>query len=333
MRPLRLRKHLKRILPLLIFLILLAVALSVAFYLYRNSPVEPLSPEAYKELEARLVALVEEEDPRVALNTLQAEIDRSESVLRSCHGLVHEIGHEAYEKYGDIAKAFSYRDEICGAGYIHGVIESYMDEKGFEESELSTICSSYEGEDRDNCFHGVGHGLMFYTRNDVPTSVSSCHALTDTKARIRCAEGVFMENFESDDVFHLSEYADTENLFGICREQKEIYQKGACYFYAPIFYLNEHERKYPDMFALCREAETPYITTCISGTASRVTKENIQRPSLVFSYCMKQKGYEGACVEGMGSYYYTHFGDPKKVEELCTQVAKDYISACTRTLK
>jgi hypothetical protein len=326
-------KHLLKRKLSLIFFILLVIALAVAFFIYQNSPVEPLSPEAYKELEARLIALVESEDPRAALHALQAEIDRSESVLRSCHGLVHEIGHEAYEKYGDVAKAFSYRDEICGAGYIHGVIESYMDEKGFEESELSSICTSYVGEDRDNCFHGVGHGLMFYTRNDVPASITSCHALADIKARMRCAEGVFMENFESDDVFHLSEYVDDHDLFSICRSQKEIYQKGACYFYAPLYYLNQHERDYADMFALCREAEAPYISTCIKGTASRVTKENIERPSLIFSYCMKQRGYEGACVEGIGSYFYTHYGDKTKVKELCSQVAKDYISACTSTLK
>ena len=46
------------------------------------------------------------------------------TLCASCHDLVHEVGREAYKKYGDFSEAMKYQDEVCNSGYLHGYIES-----------------------------------------------------------------------------------------------------------------------------------------------------------------------------------------------------------------
>ena len=64
--------------------------------------------------------MVRDEDPRVALDRLREEIETNYALLRSCHPLVHDIGHAAYEKYGDVGEALKYRDEVCNSAVCTG---------------------------------------------------------------------------------------------------------------------------------------------------------------------------------------------------------------------
>lgn len=55
-----------------------------------------------------LLALVRDEDPKVALVRLREGIEKDDALLRSCHPLVHDVGRVAYEKYGDFGEAMKY---------------------------------------------------------------------------------------------------------------------------------------------------------------------------------------------------------------------------------
>ena len=85
-----------------------------------------LTNEEYEEVRSEFFALLNDVNPKSALIYLRERIKTDNALLRSCHALVHEIGHESYEKYGDFAKAMAYQDEICNSGYLHGVIESHF---------------------------------------------------------------------------------------------------------------------------------------------------------------------------------------------------------------
>lgn len=314
-------------------LILALLALIGTLYAVRSFPSEELTPEAYERLRQEVVARTRDTDPRTTLDWLTRKASRDERVLRSCHALVHEIGHTAYEKYGDVARALTYRDEICGSGYIHGVIESYIDEVGYEDGVLEALCEkSIDPADRANCFHGAGHGLMYYTGNSLPESLAACDSLSRAADRLRCAEGVFMENFGSDAIYHPSEYVDAADQHAICRAQRGPGHKGPCYFYAPLYYLNQHSRAYDDAFSLCADAEAEYQSTCVKGTASRVTKENIFRISYAENLCAKQGEFRRACAEGIGSYHYTHYSSPEKTRLMCESLRTEFREPCMRTL-
>ncbi len=95
--------------------------------------------------------------------------------------MVREIGHAAYEKYDDFGKAMKYQDELCSSGYVHGVIEERFAQSGDILTDMKTMCADYRagGYLQWQCYHGIGHGVMYYTSNDLPAP-SKCATLPKT---------------------------------------------------------------------------------------------------------------------------------------------------------
>ena len=213
---------------------------------------DSLSSSEYTELKKEFKQIINEKNPTEAIEMLQEKIDIDPKIERSCHGLAHEIGRYAFAKYG-FTEALIYQDDICGTGYIHGIIEAYFVKVDNPEEAVLAACSMGTLHDQiGKCRHGVGHGLMFYSKNDVTASLKNCDLFTDAPGRIQCAEGVFMENFNSDERFHTSKYLDTKNPFYPCDRQTNFY-KDPCYFYAPDYYLILHDRDYKGAIELCKK--------------------------------------------------------------------------------
>jgi hypothetical protein len=122
----------------IIIILLVCVFVVLASVLFLNTKKQPqnipqpiisaqeLSANEYKKLRNDLVEIVIKQNPRLALTTLREKASSNEAIARSCHDLVHEIGHEAYEKYGDFGQAMQYQNDMCNSGYLHGIIESHF---------------------------------------------------------------------------------------------------------------------------------------------------------------------------------------------------------------
>jgi hypothetical protein len=93
-----------------------------------------------------------------------------------------------------------YRDELCNSGYLHGIIESKFSQSEDVFADMKAMCGRYEpGRYMSwQCYHGIGHGAMFYTSNDLPRSLEMCDGFEDEFERSSCANGVFMENFNTE---------------------------------------------------------------------------------------------------------------------------------------
>jgi hypothetical protein len=182
---------------------------------------------------------VREENPRVALDRIRGEIETDDALSRSCHSLVHEVGREAHEKYGDFGEAMKYRDDLCNSGYLHGIIESKFSQSEDVFADMKAMCGRYEpGRYMSwQCYHGIGHGAMFYTSNDLPRSLEMCDGFEDVFGRSSCANGVFMENFNTEQKAHVSKYLKESDPFYPCAEQAERH-KADCYLYAPTYFLD-----------------------------------------------------------------------------------------------
>ena len=244
------------------------------------------------------------------------------ALLRSCHALVHEVGHEAYEKYGDFARAMAYQDEICNSGYLHGVIESHFWESDDVIVATRTVCDAYRLESFMSweCYHGVGHGLMYYTANDLPRSLSVCDSYDSEFARSNCSNGVFMENFNTDQKLHPSEFLKENDLFYPCREQATRH-KDNCYLYAPTYYLSFHRDDYVGALRWCEGAEGPYESACVRGVGSQAIKENINNPKFVETICMNNiKTQIEACIYGMVDVYINHYGSLQPATIMCAEL-------------
>lgn len=276
---------------------------------------------------------LETDNPTLVLEELVILVDRDSRVLRECHKIVHEIGHAAYRKYHDFVQAISFQDDICGSGYLHGVIEEKFSETSDVLTEIKTICAkNYDILDLGKCYHGVGHGLMYYNGNNLPESIKWCDSLVSTSAKIRCTEGVYMENFGSEAPFHISNYLSPNDPFYPCDTQPDQF-KFSCYYYAPIYYLNLHVNDYKGALRACLTINPEFQSTCTKGVGSRIIKQNIKNLSFAQKMCESgTKDQLYPCLEGIISYYLVNFNSLEKATEMCSRLKNEYQNYCKQSI-
>ncbi|MDP9479827.1 MAG: hypothetical protein M3R38_29900, partial [Actinomycetota bacterium] len=131
----------------------------------------------------------------------------------------------------------------------------------------------------------LGHGVMFYTANDLPRSLEMCDALGGSFASSNCANGVFMENFNTEQKDHVSEYLRESDPLYPCPKQAERH-KADCYTYAPIYFLSLNEGGYDRALRWCEGAEAGYEPACAYGVGTQTMKENLNDPKSVESICV-----------------------------------------------
>ena len=289
-----------------------------------------LSKEEYEQLKLEFLQLEDEQNPKIALAELRARIKTDDALLRSCHALVHEMGRAAYEKYHDFAHAMEYQDEVCNSGYLHGVIEGYFSKSADVFSAMQTVCNGYPPGKfvSRECYHGIGHGVMYYTSNDLPRSLLLCDSFESTFARAACSNGVFMENFNTDQKLHPSVFLKESDPLYPCGEQA-IQHKNDCYFYALTYYLSLYRNEYVGALGWCNSAESPYQEICAQGVGSQVMKENINNPKLAEKMCMQGKPSQAAsCVFGMVELYIHHYGFLEPAKKLCNELEINNRQTC-----
>ena len=288
----------------------------------------------YEREKDKLIALMRREDPRAALDRLRSEIETDDRLSRSCHALVHEIGRKAYHEYGDVGEAMKYRDEVCNSGYLHGIIETKFSESEDVFRDMRTMCDEY----RDGgflgwqCNHGLGHGAMFYTANDLPRSLEMCDALGSSFANSNCANGVFMENFNADQKLHLSEFLKEGDPFYPCMDQAERH-KTDCYMYAPTYFLSLHPDDYAGALEWCEGAEPDFESACAFGVGTQTMKENLNDTKFVESVCTGGGPEQTEpCIRGMAALSVSHHGALGPTREMCARLQSPNRPACYDTV-
>src|SRR5207302_5106608 len=122
--------------------------------------------------------------PETALARLATYMKTNQEVNSSCHQIAHSIGHAGYAHYQDnAAQALAHGSMTCWSGYYHGVIERAFG--GLPRSEVAAaarrLCTGRELHASTfllyQCVHGLGHGLMIYSLNDLPYSLRVCDQL------------------------------------------------------------------------------------------------------------------------------------------------------------
>lgn len=289
--------------------------------------------EEYRVFKENFLNVVQEADPGVALASLREQIKDNDPLSRVCHDITHEIGHEAYEKYGSFGEAMQFQDEICNSGYLHGVIERHFLSADDLTSTMQTTCAAYNPGSfmHWECIHGIGHGLMFFTNNDVPKSLELCDTYPSQFERSTCVNGVFMENFIVDQETHTSKYVSDDNWLFPCSDQEKKH-KTDCYIYAPTYYLSQNENDYIGALNLCRNAEDAFVDTCIQGVGSQAMKEHINDPKFVEAQCMTGTEKTGECLEGVVGLYINHFGGLSEAKQLCTILEPDNRKTCEHVI-
>jgi len=259
----------------------------VDYLLQRDSSIKVTEKSLIKTLET---------NPNDLFRKLNAFINENDINKNTCHGIAHKLGHESVELYG-LLDSMKIAEPVCGAGFIHGVLEG---EFGLNNKKaLENITEFCEPAD-EACNHGVGHGIMVVTKSNVGSSLEYCDKL-EIAARSDCWDGVFMHVLDNEDTGIsklLYSEADAKKL---CQESDLQYQE-SCYHYLPRIYKNDSDFS-DKVQTLCSglKSEINY-KSCVFGSGSMFGKYKNSDLNDPVKWCAIFDDEELICLSGIKSY-------------------------------
>ncbi|MEX0617195.1 MAG: hypothetical protein WD231_05345 [Candidatus Woykebacteria bacterium] len=257
---------------------------------------------------------------------------KTPSVYEICHPLVHFIGRSSYTLEHDMDKLFAADRSVCDSGFYHGVIEQNLEEKGtivFQDNQVKSfegvkdLCGKIEDYSiplrYSSCVHGLGHGLMYVTDNDLMISLKGCDT---TPGPGTCYGGVFMENGGSaTNPYHYSKYLRADDLLYPCNSLEEKYLV-ACYRYQSLYYARLTSRDWPKTLDLCLKVPKEYQGTCIQFVGSNLINYSEDINLMKSVYAKVPEAYQGyfitGLVSGLGE---DNVGVPSKMKAVCDFVS------------
>ena len=269
----------------------------------------------YQNYKLKLREIVIQENPKAALNQLQNDLKTEITVQQNCHSYTHLIGNFALEKYSfDLEKSISYNLDTCGGGYLHGIIEDYLEKYPEKRSDLYSICKNpLDG----GCFHALGHGFMLKNEFDTDISVLDCDILNTAKQRQRCREGVFMENFDSANVSDSEKpFLKSTDPFYPCNKYKTPYLDD-CYYYSGRYVYRLEKDPYLSL-QKCLTLKNEFSALCVRGMAAGILRDNLTTPEKLEKICLSIASQLRSCLTGAVNYHIFMFDSKDKTQnEMC----------------
>jgi hypothetical protein len=260
----------------------------------------------------------------------------SSFIKSQCHQLTHVIGNTAYDEKGSIAAAFVDGDGFCWSGYYHGVVERGVSTKGsaYVKEHMNELCAEMPGKDRYsfdyyNCVHGLGHGIMSMTRNELFESLELCDLLSGDWERSSCYGGVYMENVMTDWRNHKTAYLKTDDLLYPCTAVEEKY-KYQCYLMQTSYVLKMNGYDFADGFTRCAAVPSPYNETCaqsLGRDASGSTVSNKEETKRRCDMAPDALLYHN-CVVGAVKDFVSYFHSDTEARAFCAILEKGEDASC-----
>ncbi len=271
---------------------------------YRNCMAQP---NPYSCLETYFLDLLHKTDAKTTLKNLAQAGSENQTILRDCHPLVHRIGREAYNLAGDAVKAFAQGDETCANGYYHGVLEGYLAKAPKLEDAVVNVCKSngdVSGYVYFQCIHGLGHGLMFKTGDDITQSLKYCDLLKSTYDQQSCYGGVFMQNIVNDFQYstgHGKPVVKADDPLYPCDDDAVVGDryKSGCYFLVTSQIIKSTYPDWGKMAGWCDKVPTNYRYLCYQSMGRDVSGATLRDPVRGYAACQTSApAYLGDCVQG-----------------------------------
>jgi hypothetical protein len=306
-----------------------------------TNPANPLpdidkTKEGQRATRDKFLAMFNQNDTNSIFNVIDA-IEADSILARDCHDMSHDLGHKAYELFG-FSAAMTFNspdrlthtsvDDLCAGGYMHGILEELFLHRPELKNQPETICSSVPDLNRDSCFHGVGHGLMFVNKRDVPQSLTACRGLKQSTDTYRCFEGVWMEMF-----WGAISHAGTNSLgwtpekpLTPCMNARAD-EKPTCFLYAHLGYLRTHSRDFVGAIDLCTKSglvETD-VQFCLKGVGitmmKHFTSNHLERSEKLVEGL--DPGKKHAYYEGIIGYARLSGVSESNLKKFCTLLKDD----------
>jgi hypothetical protein len=274
------------------------------------------------------------EGPEQALARFEREIARSGPVESDCHRIAHSIGAASLARFeGEVGQAFAAGSAACWSGYYHGVIErAFVD---VDEDELAAAAQRMCSDSRlrngptftlYQCVHGLGHGLMIYTRYDLPRSLQTCDRLQGDWDQTACTGGVFMENISSSYGIQ-SKWLRDDDLLYPCKTVAERH-KLYCYLMVTSRILPAVGYDFAKTSKLCRTSESAWIETCFQSLGRDASGQTRQDPAGILRHCRTAGDMMVECVYGAVRDMASNYAGGREASELCEKAPEALRTRC-----
>jgi cytochrome c553 len=262
--------------------------------------------------------------PPAALSRLAQYMQSNESVRTGCHQIAHEIGHAGYVHYrGNAAQALANGTMTCWSGYYHGVVERAF--AGVPRSKVKSMAREMcEGSSTRKtyflayqCVHGLGHGLMIYSLNDLPYSLGVCDSLQTEWDQSSCTGGVFMQNFLPGPMqLTPTKWLSKKDLLYPCdtvAHRDKLY----CYLMITSRILPVVHYDFRKAATWCRKAEPGWVATCFQSFGRDASGYSVQNPRKIVQYCRLAGKMERECIYGGSRDLTSNDAGPRRASQMC----------------
>ena len=272
--------------------------------------------------------------PKVALAQFEQAIAKPGAIEGNCHRIAHAIGAASLARFkGKVGPAFAAGTAACWSGYYHGVVERALVDVDDDELPQAArgMCDDPDLRNGPSftlyqCVHGLGHGLMIYTRYDMPRSLATCDKLADNWDQTSCTGGVFMENLSSSYGVK-SKWLRDDNLIYPCNivaERHKIY----CYLMVTSRILPVVGYDFAKASKICRKSERAWIATCFQSLGRDASGHSRQNPDQILTYCGTAGNMIGDCVYGAARDMSSNYAGGEEASVLCNKAPKGIRARC-----
>ena len=276
-------------------------------------------------LETYYESLVTDKGVKAAFDDLKARYPKNAYVRAQCHPLTHVIGRGAALASQTVSEAYLSGDSFCWSGYYHGVLETYVARVGLQNlpKRINDVCKDIPGKsqysfDYYNCVHGLGHGVMAITEDELFDSLKYCRYLTGGWEQQSCASGVYMENIIADGRDHQTKYLKKSDPLYPCNASLDLF-KNTCYLMQTSYILTLNGDSFKDTFATCRTAEAPYRATCYQSLGRDASGHSTSDVARTNAICLLGRDYaeQSNCVIGAVKDFVSYFHSDTQAYALC----------------
>jgi hypothetical protein len=175
------------------------------------------------------------------------------------------------------------------------------------------------------CVHGLGHGLMIYSGDDLPWSLGTCHKLDDPINRDSCTGGVFMQNFDT--TMGVSKYLRAKDPIYPCDAVGEN-DKSYCYLIVTARILAVDHYNWSQTASWCRRSEKDWVQTCFESYGRDASGFTNYHAARTVRLCRIAGRNMTDCLDGASWDWANNFAGGKQSVALCTAAPKSYRSRC-----
>jgi cytochrome c553 len=272
------------------------------------------------------------EGPKRALDLLATDDRRISAVHADCHQISHWIGRAGLVYYkNDPGRALSHGEMTCNSGYYHGVLQVALAglPRDVVVKKAQRLCNAPAVNTEEfllyQCVHGLGHGLMIYSGDDLPWSLRTCHQLLTEFDRVSCTGGVFMQNLDT--TMGTSRYLRAQDPLYPCTSVAER-DKVYCYLMVTSRILTLDGYNWRKTAEWCRKSEPGWVKTCFESYGRDASGTSEYQPARTIQLCRQAGPNTGDCIYGAARDYGNNYAGGPQAVRLCEATPASYRGRC-----